>query len=266
MASSRRVRPRRLGQRARPRDLLHVLQRSPVRQKSTTGGWFPCVGRRRRTCGPGPRSTAPAPEPVSEFGRHGRRDVDAGGETGVRPPDPSGDRLGRDGCSGAETPDSPSSRDTKSCHHGADSRLPPDGWRAAGAAVDRRALVGTQTALDSSAFRPTGLSCPAAVGRERPAAHRAGRGPRPAAGKPGNTGVAGARRRSCPPSAQSRENRLTTRRSPRVWRTLVSSWNRQRLDAAAGGVRTPALVRFWRGWLAAPAAYRCCRGTWFLLR
>ena len=73
------------------------------------------------------------PEDCEELGRGGRRDVDAGGETGVRephgtssstatvaPPDSSADRLGRDGCSGAETPDAPSSRDTKSCHHGAD--------------------------------------------------------------------------------------------------------------------------------------------------
>ena len=56
----------------------------------------------------------------------------------VAPPDSSADRLGRDGCSGAETPDAPSSRDTKSCHHGADSRGCP---RSRGTVTARRRLA-----------------------------------------------------------------------------------------------------------------------------
>ena len=85
--------------------------------------------RRRGRAGSGPPGGL-RPRTCDELGRGGRRDVDAGGETGVREPygrtrrrrpsaprGPLGDRLGRDGCSGGENPPTvPSSRRSEGLH------------------------------------------------------------------------------------------------------------------------------------------------------
>ena len=119
----RRVPPRLLGVLRSPgAGGVNVLVRSASRTPAggRTSGSTAAAGDGRAGSGP---PGGLRPRTCDELGRGGRRDVDAGGETGVRephgrarrrrptgPPDPSATASAATGVPGAKTPDAPSSR------------------------------------------------------------------------------------------------------------------------------------------------------------